>query len=202
MAEPQPVRALQEDQGGLPRRLDRAEVGLDQRGAPGAGEPRQMGVERLPFHRVVEPVAAGVDAAGADGWLEDHVDPRARPAGRSGLNPVGRDDRHPGRRELAEIALVGVPDDDVRRVGEAGDPARPGDELVTAGRVVPGGAEHDQVVGRPVDRRVVPDDRLGGDRPLGQRCERQAIVVLEVRNSVAGNKSDPGCLPGRRLLVR
>ena len=86
--------------------------------------------------------------------------------------------------ELGQVGLVGVPGEDVGAVeqpGRAVHRPRPGQELLGALGVVPGGAHRDQVGRRPVDARVVPGRPGGVDAApssastrAGRRARRRA----------------------------
>ena len=68
---------------------------------------------------------------------------------------------------------------------------RPGEELVAPLRVVPRGAEDDEVERVPVDGAVVPDGRHALDAVRCESGEEEPVVGLELGNLRAGRERDP-----------
>ena len=170
------------------------QVRLDHDHPAGRGEPADVGGGQVPVLRVGQVVPAGVQAAGADRRL-DTYSPVV--GGRRQLSPgaTTRSARSaPRRRPAREVALVGVP----ARPRRPGWPARhgrpPRPRTRPGGAVVPGRAEHDQVVAGPVDGGVVPDRRprrrrrgpasgASTSRSSGSRSGSSAQVTRATRGS-------------------
>ena len=100
----------------------------------------------------------------------------------AGREPRGRHDRHAGLGQLAQVASCRC---SRRRrsagLASRGTARRPGEELVPARRVVPGRADHDQVVRAPVDGRVVPDRHSASSPAAAQAASSGAGVLVPGR---------------------
>src|SRR5207248_6294243 len=117
----------------------RAQVWLNRGGRADGMDPRDMASD------VVAALVTGRQpGAGGDRGFDDEVLPLDIGNRVTGFGPDGGDDRHARGREIAEIALVGVPAQDRRRVdqpGPSGGVVSPGEEPVPVEDVVPRAAD-------------------------------------------------------------
>ena len=112
------------------------------------------------------------------------------------------------RAQAGEVGLVVVPGEDLGAVEQPGRGVYlpgPGQELLGALGVVPGGADRDQVRGRPVDVRVVPGGPAGVDPAPVQRvdeCRSAGLAVGPVRGGCQQHRGHAlrlgGALPTAR----
>lgn len=113
--------------------------------------------------------------------------------GLAGVKPYRWCDRYVASLEITEVALVGVPFDDVARVKECrefGDALSPGDEALTVFLIVPRRSDEARPVAGPVNTGVAPDRALAVDSAIGQGCMQRPIVHLPVRQVPKGWKAD------------
>ena len=157
--------------------------------------------ERRPLRHGVRPHQPGAPRTGRHDGLEHRLLPSFLPeharevGGLAAAEPAGRHDRDAARRQFPEIVLVGVPADQRRGVPhgpEGGDPVDPGHEGRDLVGIVPGGPHHDEVVVRPGDRRIVPDEGNAVDAGGAQGGHQGRVFDIEIRQGGAGGQGDSG----------
>jgi hypothetical protein len=176
------------DERRLALRVDRRQVRLDHRHAVGAVQLRDVGPDGV--------VTSGgvtdrVLRSSGDRRLDHHL----AVVGRYGLarrDEPGGDDGDPPGGELAQVALVGVPREHLGGVGHPRSGPRPGHERIAAKRVVPGGANHDEVEVLPREARVVPGGERRIDALVVESDDHRRRVLVAVRQLDAGREGNVG----------
>ena len=185
------VEAVEVDERGLPVVIHRVQIRLHHHGLTGRQQRHDVLVGAL---GVLGGVSSGIMRAGGHARLDDKFV--------VGLGPPGlaRSDerRLDGVRQLEEIALIGVPAQDVRRIENPRDAAGPLQKRLALERVVPGRADDDEVVAGPVDALVIPHGRRGVDAELTECLGERGLVGVELRQLGARGERDPWPRPGAR----
>ena len=144
--------AADEDQARLAALVDGVEVGLDHQRPLGCEKACRMRPGKRGLVGIVHREGGNVERAGAHRGLQNVTPGSRQDDDVAGREPGSRHNRDAGGGQVGQIALVGVPFDDVGRIGQPRHAACPGHEGSPGARCSP------RYRGRRRDRR--PPNRL------------------------------------------